>query len=58
MSSAPEFGCPWCSHESDDPTAFRTHLLVDHRKSEVVDYVVEVCSAAEDATDSFEPLAH
>lgn len=34
--------CPWCTHETADTNAFRTHLMVEHRKSELATYVLEI----------------
>lgn len=56
MSPAQEFGCPWCDHESDDRTTFRTHLLVEHRKSDIVEFVLESFSS-EESTSATEPVA-
>lgn len=33
--------CPWCEHETTDTDAFRTHLMVEHRKSQLAAYVLE-----------------
>lgn len=46
--------CPWCAHETADGNDFRTHLMVEHRKSELAAYVLDsVRSVAteEDASD-------
>lgn len=32
--------CPWCEHASDDADGFRTHLMVQHRKSDLATYVL------------------
>ena len=32
--------CPWCEHESEEPDGFRTHLMVQHRKSDLATYVL------------------
>lgn len=34
------FQCPWCEHETDDVDGFRTHLMVQHRKSDLATYVL------------------
>lgn len=44
--------CPWCTHETTDTDHFRTHLMVEHRKSELAAYVLE----AERAETSSEPV--
>lgn len=58
MTSASSLECPLCSHESDDGAAFRTHLLVEHRKSDVVDYVLEDRLERATEGDAAEPVAH
>lgn len=57
MSAASDFACPWCSFDSEDRTTFRTHLLVEHRKSDVVDFVVDACGEAAESSDQAGPLA-
>jgi len=32
--------CPWCEHETDEADGFRTHLMVQHRKSDLATYVL------------------
>lgn len=58
MSTSSNFGCPWCSHASDDRATFRTHLMVEHRKSDVVDFVVEQCTDDEASPEEAEPVVH
>lgn len=33
--------CPWCTHEATSDDDFRTHLMVEHRKSELARFVLE-----------------
>lgn len=33
--------CPWCDHEAENGDGFRTHLMVQHRKSDLASYVLE-----------------
>lgn len=34
--------CPWCTLETANADEFRTHLMVEHRKSELATYVLEM----------------
>lgn len=54
----PPFECPWCSHESTDRETFRTHLLVEHRKSELVEYVLDSQADERERESSDEALTH
>lgn len=38
--------CPWCTHEATSDDDFRTHLMVEHRKSELARFVLERQRAA------------
>lgn len=38
--------CPWCTHEATSDDDFRTHLMVEHRKSELARYVLDRQRAA------------
>lgn len=37
----PALECPWCDRDHPDGETFRVHLLVEHRKSELADFVEE-----------------
>lgn len=47
--------CPLCSETYDDRTDLRVHLEVEHRKSEVVSYLVELDAAVTDISSDREP---
>lgn len=42
--------CPLCTETYDDRNGLRVHLEVEHRKSEVVDYLVEIDAAVTDVS--------
>lgn len=44
--------CPWCTHESTTGDEFRTHLMVEHRKSDLARYVLEVKSERADNAEA------
>lgn len=58
MTATAPLDCPWCSHQSDDGNAFRTHLMVEHRKSDVVEYVVRDRMEGPSEVEQDEPIAH
>ena len=46
--------CPLCAETYDDKTGLRFHLEVEHRKSEVVSYLVELDAAGTDISSDYE----
>ncbi|GAB3681950.1 hypothetical protein GCM10028857_06990 [Salinarchaeum chitinilyticum] len=44
--------CPWCEHESADANAFRTHLMVQHRKSDLATYVLHDVDADRETSEA------
>lgn len=46
--------CPWCEHQTEDVNGFRTHLMVQHRKSDLANYVLD----GVDRDQETEPLLH
>ena len=47
--------CPWCEHETDEADGFRTHLMVQHRKSDLATYVLHGVDADREPD---QPLRH
>ncbi|SEP83162.1 hypothetical protein [Natrinema salaciae] len=47
--------CPLCTETYDDRTDLRVHLEVEHRKSEVVSFLVELDAAVTDISSEREP---
>jgi hypothetical protein len=54
MVPSPSLECPWCEHRTDDANDFRTHLMVQHRKSDLATYVLHDV----DRDQESEPLLH
>lgn len=52
MVSQPSLQCPWCEHESGDANAFRTHLMVQHRKSDLATYVLHDVDGEREASEA------
>lgn len=52
MVSQPSLPCPWCEHESGDANAFRTHLMVQHRKSDLATYVLHDVDGEREASEA------
>ncbi|WP_049989342.1 hypothetical protein [Natrinema salifodinae] len=48
-------GCPLCTESYDDRMDLRVHLEVEHRKSEVVAYLMEFDAAVTDVSADREP---
>lgn len=53
MVSQSSLQCPWCEHESTDANAFRTHLMVQHRKSDLATYVLHDVDREDEASEAF-----
>ncbi|QLK26172.1 hypothetical protein HYG81_00670 [Natrinema zhouii] len=47
--------CPLCTERYDDHKDLRVHLEVEHRKSELVSYLVELDAAVTDISSEREP---
>lgn len=47
--------CPLCTNTYDDRNDLRVHLEVEHRKSELVSYLVELDAAVTDISFEREP---
>ena len=45
--SSQAIDCPWCTLQTTDGDTFRTHLMVEHRKSELSTFVLEAIQTAE-----------
>ncbi|WP_248515626.1 hypothetical protein [Salinarchaeum laminariae] len=52
MTSQSSLLCPWCEHESTDANAFRTHLMVQHRKSDLATYVLHDVDGERESTEA------
>lgn len=46
MTTHEPLACPWCAHETSDGNDFRTHLMVEHRKSDLAAFVLESLRSA------------
>ncbi|AGB31454.1 hypothetical protein C488_00172 [Natrinema pellirubrum DSM 15624] len=49
--------CPLCAESYDDRNGLRVHLEVEHRKSEVVSYLVGLDAAVADGSSDEKPSA-
>lgn len=40
-STTATFDCPWCERRATSRTEFRVHLMVDHRKRKLAEFVAD-----------------